>query len=144
MKNKINPIKIVVISACLLIMLSIGLRAGFGLFLQPISEARGWGRDVLSMGLAIQNLAWGVIAVFAGGLADRYGNLKILLSGVVCYAVGMWGMAYATTELEIIATTGILVGAGIAGTSFGIVLPAMVRAVPESRRGQILGIGTAA
>ena len=144
MENKINPIKIVVISACLLIMLSIGLRAGFGLFLQPISEARGWGRDVLSMGLAIQNLAWGVIAVFAGGLADRYGNLKILLSGVVCYAVGMWGMAYATTELEIIATTGILVGAGIAGTSFGIVLPAMVRAVPESRRGQILGIGTAA
>ena len=136
--------KTVVLSACLLILLSIGFRAGFGLFLQPMSEARGWGRDVLSLALAIQNLAWGVIAVFAGGLADRYGNLKVLLTGVVCYAVAMWCMAHATTELEIIATAGVLVGAGIAGTSFGIVLPAMARAVPKERRGQVLGIVTAA
>lgn len=144
MTNRITPVLPVLISACLLLMLSFGYRAGFGLFMQPMSEARGWGRDVLSLALAVQNLAWGVIAVFAGGLADRYGNLKVLLTGVACYALGMWSMAYAATEWEIISTAGLLVGAGIAGTSFGIVLPALARAVPEEKRGWALGVGTAA
>jgi predicted MFS family arabinose efflux permease len=134
----------VLISGCLLLVLSMGYRAGFGIFMQPMSEAHGWGRNVLSFALAIQNLAWGVIAVFAGGLADRYGNLKVILAGVGCYAAGMWGMSYASSSAEIIATAGILVGAGIAGTAFGIVLPALARAVPESRRGWALGLGTAA
>jgi len=134
----------VLISGCLLLLLSFGYRAGFGLFMQPMSEARGWGRDVLSLALAIQNLSWGVIAVFAGGLADRYGNMRVLLAGVIFYAAGMWGMAQSATELQIISTTGLLVGAGIAGTSFGIVLPAFTRAVPEDRRGWALGLGTAA
>lgn len=134
----------VLVSGCLLLVLSVGYRAGFGIFLQPISESHGWGRNILSLALAVQNLAWGVIAVFAGGLADRYGNLKVLLLGVGCYVTGMLGMAYASTYLEMIATAGILVGAGIAGTAFGIVLPALVRAVPENRRGWALGLGTAA
>ncbi len=86
--NSIKPVLPVIISGCLLLLLSFGYRAGFGLFMQPMSEANGWGRDVLSLALAIQNLAWGVIAVFAGGLADRYGNLRVLLAGVGCYAVG--------------------------------------------------------
>ena len=144
MTKRITPVLPVLISACLLLMLSFGYRAGFGLFMQPMSEARGWGRDVLSLALAVQNLAWGIIAVFAGGLADRYGNLKVLLAGVACYALGMWSMAYAATELEIVSTAGILVGAGIAGTAFGIVLPALARAVPEEKRGWALGLGTAA
>lgn len=144
MQNRLLPVLPVLISACLLLMLSFGYRAGFGLFMQPMSEARGWGRDVLSLALAIQNLAWGVIAVIAGGLADRYGNLKVLLAGVACYAAGMAGMAYAASEGAIIATAGILVGAGIAGTAFGIVLPALARAVPEEKRGWALGLGTAA
>ena len=134
----------VLVCGCLLLVLSVGYRAGFGIFMQPMSEANGWGRNVLSFALAVQNLAWGVIAVFAGGLADRYGNLRVLLAGVGCYVVGMWGMSYATTFLEIVGTAGILVGAGIAGTAFGIVLPALARAVPESRRGWALGLGTAA
>ena len=134
----------VLVCGCLLLALSMGYRTGFGIFMQPMSEANGWGRNVLSFALAIQNLAWGVIAVFAGGLADRYGNLKVLLAGVGCYAVGMWGMSYASNYVEIVATAGILVGAGIAGTAFGIVLPALARAVPESRRGWALGLGTAA
>ena len=114
-KLRVAPLLPVLVSGCLLLMLSFGYRAGFGLFMQPMSEANGWGRDVLSLALAVQNLAWGVIAVFAGGIADRYGT-----------------------------TAGLLVGAGIAGTSFGIVLPAFARAVPEERRGWALGIGTAA
>ncbi len=133
-----------VICGCLLLMLSFGYRAGFGLFMQPMSETRGWGRDVLAMALAIQNLAWGICAVIAGGLSDRYGNLKVLLGGVALYALGMWGMAYATTPLAINSTAGLLVGAGVSGTSFGIVLPSLVKAVPEHRRAWVLGVGTAA
>ncbi len=125
-------------------MLSFGYRAGFGLFMQPMSEARGWGRDVLSLALAVQNLSWGVIAVFAGGLADRFGNLGVLLAGVACYALGMYGMAHSVSEFEVLSTAGLLVGAGVAGTSFGIVLPAFARAVPEDRRAWALGLGTAA
>ncbi len=134
----------IIISGCLLLMLSFGYRAGFGLFMQPMSEARGWGRDVLAMALAIQNLSWGVCAVIAGGLADRVGNLKVLLGGVALYALGMWGMAFSTSNLAINSTAGLLVGAGVAGTSFGIVLPSLVKAVPEDKRTWVLGIGTAA
>ncbi len=144
MHSKIKPVLPVIVSGCLLLLLSFGYRAGFGLFMQPMSEANGWGRDVLSMALAVQNLFWGIIAVFAGGIADRYGNTIVLLAGVALYALGMWGMAHSVTELEIVSTAGLLVGAGIAGTSFGIVLPAFARAVPEDRRAWALGLGTAA
>ncbi len=134
----------ILLSACALLMLSFGYRAGFGLFMQPMTEARGWGRDVLAMALAIQNLSWGVCAIIAGGLADKYGNLKVLLSGIGLYAAGMFLMASSVSEIAIISTAGVMVGAGVAGTSFGIVLPAMARAVPEERRGWALGMGTAA
>lgn len=134
----------IIMSGCLLLMLSFGYRAGFGLLVQPISEARGWGRDVMSLALAVQNLSWGVVAVIAGGVADRYGNMRVLLAGVICYALGMWGMAQATTAVGMVSTTGLLVGAGVAGTSFGIVLPAFTRAVPVEKRGWVLGVGTAA
>jgi MFS family permease len=135
---------LLIICACALLALSFGYRSGFGLFLQPMSEAHGWGRDVLSMALAVQNLFWGLVTVVAGGIADKYGNLRVLLVGVLCYALGMWAMAYSVQEWQIISSAGLLVGAGIAGTSFGIVLPAMARAVPEERRAWALGIGTAA
>ena len=134
----------VLASACLLLILSFGYRAGFGLFMIPMTEARGWGRDVLAMALAIQNLSWGICAILAGALADKYGNLRVLLTGVVLYAIGMMGMSISTTEAHIISTTGLLVGAGVAGTSFGIVLPSIARAVPEEKRAWAIGIGTAA
>ena len=143
-QSKIRPVLPVIVSGCLLLMLSFGYRAGFGLFMQPMSEANGWGRDVLSMALAVQNLFWGVIAVFAGGIADRYGNAIVLFTGVALYALGMWGMAHSVTEFEIVSTAGLLVGAGVAGTSFGIVLPAFARVVPDDRRAWALGVGTAA
>jgi predicted MFS family arabinose efflux permease len=82
--------------------------------------------------------------VFAGGIADRYGNTVVLLAGAACYGLGMWGMSYSVSEVGVVSTAGLLVGAGIAGTSFGIVLPAFARAVPAERRGWALGVGTAA
>lgn len=144
MSKSLAPLYPLLVSACLLLLLSFGYRSGFGLFLQPMSEARGWGRDVFSLALATQNLFWGVVAVFAGGIADKYGNLRVLLFGVACYAAGMLAMAYSTSEWQILSSAGLLVGSGIAGTSFGIVLPAIARAVPEERRAWALGVGTAA
>ena len=133
-----------IVSACLLLLLSFGYRSSFGLFVKPITEANGWGREVISMALAIQNLFWGIVAVFAGGLADRFGNVKVVVAGTLFYALGMVMMAGVDSQWVLHSSAGILVGAGIAGTSFGIVLPAMARAVGESRRQMALGLGTAA
>ena len=130
--------------ACLLLLLSFGYRSSFGLFVKPITDAHGWGREVISMALAIQNLFWGIVAVFAGGLADRFGNVKVILAGTVFYALGMGLMSGIDSPWMLHASAGFLVGAGIAGTSFGIVLPAMARAVGEERRQWALGLGTAA
>ena len=143
-KLQTHSYALVLVSACLLLVLSSGYRAGFGLFMMPLSEARAWGRDVFGLALAVQNLSWGVCAILAGAMADKYGTLQVLLGGVVIYAVGMVCMSVSSTEAQIISTAGLLVGAGIAGTSFGIVLPAIVRAVPEEKRAWALGIGTAA
>jgi predicted MFS family arabinose efflux permease len=127
-----------------LLILSFGIRSGFGLFLQPMSAANDWGRDVLALALAIQNLAWGLSAVVAGGLVNRLGTVRVLLGGIALYGLGTVGMAYSTSAATLNLTAGIIVGAGIAGTSFGIVLPAIARAVPPERQGWALGIGTAA
>lgn len=131
-------------TACLLLLLSFGFRSSFGLFIKPLTEANGWGRETISMALAIQNLFWGIVAVFAGGLADRYGNVRVLVAGTLVYAGGMALMAGVENIWVLHSSAGLLVGAGIAGTSFGIVLPAMARAVGESRRQLALGLGTAA
>ena len=124
----------VLISACLLLVMSFGYRAGFGLFMVPMSEAREWGRDVFGLALAIQNLSWGVCAILAGALADKYGNLRVLLGGVALYAIGMVGMSVSSTETQIVSTAGLLVGAGVAGTSFGIVLPLSLIHISEPTR----------
>ncbi len=131
-------------TACLLLLLSFGYRAGFGLFVKPITEANGWGREVISIALAVQNLFWGIVAFFAGGLADRFGNVKIVIAGTFLYALGMVLMPGVTSAWGLNATAGMLVGAGIAGTSFGIILPAMARAVGPQRQQWALGLGTAA
>ena len=131
-------------TACLLLLLSFGYRAGFGLFVKPITEANGWGREIISIALAVQNLFWGVIAFFAGGLADRFGNVKVVIAGTFLYALGMVLMPGVTSPWGLNASAGILVGSGIAGTSFGIILPAMARAVGPRRQQWALGLGTAA
>ena len=129
-----------IISACLLLLLSFGYRSSFGLFVTPISAYNGWGRDIISFALAIQNLFWGLVAVFAGGLADRYGNVKVLVAGTILYAAGMALMAGVKDAWLLHGAAGILVGAGSAGTSFGIVLPAMARAVGEAHRQTATGL----
>ncbi|PPK50792.1 MFS transporter [Marinobacter persicus] len=133
-----------IISGCLMLMLSFGLRSSFGLFVEPIGEFNDWGRDILGLALAIQNLAWGVVAVVAGGLADRFGTTKVLVAGAALYAGGILMTVNVTDVWSLNAGLGVLIGAGVAGTSFGIVLPAMAQAVAPEQRQLVLGIGTAA
>lgn len=143
--NKLTvPVILVIVSACTLVMLSFGFRSSFGLFVTDVSAPNGWGRETISIALAIQNLTWGVVAVFAGGVADRYGSTKVIVVASILYSIGIWFTAEIDSVWLLNTTTGFLVGAGIAGTAFGIVLPAMVRAVGPERRQWALGLGTAA
>ena len=138
-----QSIGFLIFAACTILLLSFGYRSGFGLFVKPITEANGWGREIISTALALQNLCWGIVAVFAGGLADRFGNAKVIVSGSILYMLGMLLMSTVDTPWLLNASAGLLVGAGVAGTSFGIILPAMARAVGEERREWALGLGTA-
>ncbi len=145
MFKKLTPaVQFVLLSACVLLLLSFGLRASYGLFVKPISEINTWGRDVIATALAIQNLTWGLVAVFAGGLADKYGNVRVIIAAALLYSGGLFFTTIADSAWLLNSTAGILVGSGIAGTSFGIVMPAMARAVPAEYRQWALGLATAA
>ena len=116
-----NYSRFLILSACLLLLLSFGYRSSFGLFVKPITAANGWGREVISVALALQNLFWGIFAVFAGGMADRFGNVKVIVAGTILYALGIMLMSGVDNPWMLNLSTGLLVGAGVAGTSFGIV-----------------------
>jgi MFS family permease len=127
----------------LILALSLGIRHGFGLFMQPISMANGWGREVFALAIAVQNLVWGAGQPFAGRLADRFGAGYILLAGAVLYAGGLLVMAYATSPLLLLLGAGGLVGVGLSGTTFSIVFGAVSRAVAPAKRIGAMGIVSA-
>ncbi len=135
---------IVVLCGCLIGMLTFGPRSAAGQFLTPLSFANGWGRDVFSFAFAIQNLVWGLGQPFAGAIADRFGTIRVLCSGAILYGLGLAIMAYATTPESLVLSAGILIGFGLAGCSFNLVLGAFGKIVPEEWRSLSLGAGTAA
>jgi predicted MFS family arabinose efflux permease len=135
---------VVVACGCLIALLTFGIRASFGLFTLPISEAHGWGREVFALAIAVQNLLWGAGQPFAGALADRFGSARVLAAGGVLYAVGVALMAVAATPLQMHLSAGVLIGLGLAGGSFTIVMAALARRVPPERRSWAMGIATAA
>jgi predicted MFS family arabinose efflux permease len=135
---------VVIAAGCLLALLSFGIRSSFGLFLAPMSADFGWGREVFAVAIAIQNLLWGLSQPVAGALADRYGAGRVLTVGALIYAGGLWLMAGASTPGMLTLSAGVLVGVGVAGASFAIVLAAFARLMPEDKRSWALGIGTAA
>jgi MFS family permease len=135
---------VVIICGCLIAILTFGPRSTLGFVMTPLSRANGWGRDVLSMALAIQNLLWGLGQPFAGAIADRFGTIRVLGVGAILYALGLAVMAHATTPGVLDLSAGVLVGFGLSGCSFNIVLAAFGKLVPERSRGLALGAGTAA
>ncbi len=129
---------------CLIALITYGLRTSFGLFATPIAEGRGWSPEVFALAIAIQNIVWGMGQPFAGAVADRYGSARILAAGGVVYAAGVALMAVSPTPLAFNLSAGVLVGLGLSGASFTIVIAALGRLVPEDRSSQAMGLATAA
>jgi len=133
----------VLIGGCIIILISFAIRASFGVFQIPIAEEFGWLRAEFSLAIAIQNLAWGIGQPIFGAIADRFGNRRAIVLGALMYAAGLVLSSYAITPgqhqlLEI------LVGFGIAGTGFGVILAMVGRAASDANRSVALGIATAA
>jgi MFS family permease len=135
---------VIVICGCLIALLAFGPRSALGFFLTPMSQENGWGRDVFSVALALQNLLWGVAQPFAGAIADRYGALKVISGGAVLYALGLLLMAFSHSPAMLDLSAGALVGFGLAGCSFTLVLAAFGKLLPEQWRSLAFGAGTAA
>jgi MFS family permease len=135
---------LVIACGCLIALITYGVRTSFGLFTEPLSEGRDWSREVFALSIAIQNLLWGLAQPAAGAFADRYGSARVLAAGGVVYAVGVGLMAFSGTPLSMQLTGGVLVGLGLAGGSFTIVIAALGRLVSEERRSWAMGMATAA
>ncbi|MGE0036332.1 MAG: MFS transporter [Xanthobacteraceae bacterium] len=135
---------VILLCGCLIAMLGFGARSGLGFFLTPMSQANGWGRDVFSLALAVQMLVWGAAQPFAGGIADRFGPMRVLSVGAILYALGLAGMAYASTPGMLHLTAGVVIGFGLAGSSFTVVIGAFGKLMPPAWRTFAFGAGTAA
>ncbi len=135
---------VIIVCGCAIALLSFGPRASLGFFVQPMSNEFAWGRDVFGLALAVQNLLWGLGQPFAGAVADRFGVLRVMWVGVVFYAGGLLLMRYAATPLSLDLGAGVLIGLGLSGCSFNLVLSAFSKLLPPERRGLALGAGTAA
>ncbi len=138
-----NPTVILTCGAIIL-CLSFGARAGMGLYLQPLSLEYGWGREIFSFAMALQNLIWGVLGAFAGGLADRLGAGRVVGIAGLLYVLGLIGMGIVDTPIQMYVSSGFLIGLGLSGTSFAIVFAVIGRVTPPERRSTALGIATAA
>src|ERR1051325_11386686 len=115
---------VIVVCGCLIAMLAFGPRSALGFFLTPMSQEHHWGREVFSIALAIQNLLWGVGQPFAGAVADRFGANRVMIAGAACYALGLAIMAHATTPGLLDLSAGALIGLGLSGCSFNLVVGA--------------------
>jgi MFS family permease len=127
-----------------IVTLSMGIRHGFGLWLQPITQAQGWTRETFSFALAIQNLSWGVFGIFAGMAADRFGASRVLIGGSLLYGAGLAGMALATSPLVFTLTAGVLLGAAQAGTTYAVVYGVIGRQIDPAKRSWAMGVAAAA
>ena len=134
----------IIFCGALIAIVTFGPRATSGFFLQPMSQEFGWGRDVFGFALAIQNLLWGLGQPFAGAFADRFGIVTSLWIGSILYAAGLVLMAYSTTPGMLTLSAGVIIGFGLSGASFNIVLSAFGKTLPEEWRTFSFGVGTAA
>src|SRR6187455_262326 len=135
---------VIIICGCLIALLSFGPRSSLGFFIQPMSRDLAWGRDVFGLALALQPLLWGLGQPIAGAIADRFGILRVMIVGALLYAGGLLLMRYSTTPLSLDLGAGVLIGFGLSGCSFNLVLSAFSKLLPPEKRGLALGAGTAA
>jgi MFS family permease len=135
---------LLILVGSLVISLAMGLRHGFGLFLEPMSSELGWGREVFAFALALQNLVWGIAQPFSGALADRFGAARVVVIGGALYALGLAFMGLSESALGMSVSAGLLIGLGLSGTTFSVILGAVGRAVAPEKRSLAMGIVSAA
>ena len=135
---------VILACGCLISLLGFGPRSTFGFFLSPMSSVHGWGRDVFAFALAVQMLVWGAAQPFAGAVADRFGAAPVLSVGALLYALGLVTMACAATPNMLTLSAGVLIGFGLAGSSFTLVIGAFGTLMPKEWRSLAFGAGTAA
>jgi MFS family permease len=143
-QNKQLPMAQVLLCGALIVTLAMGIRHGFGLWLQPITQAQNWSRETFSLAIAIQNLSWGFFGIFAGMVADKFGAFKVILTGAVAYALGLAGMGMAQTPLTFMLSAGVLIGAAQAGTTYAVIYGIIGRNVSADRRSWAMGVAAAA
>lgn len=136
-------IPLIIACGCLIALLSFGPRSAMGLFFQPMTEARDWSREIFALAIAIQNLIWGIAQPVAGMMSDRFGTWKTMTFGALLYASGLLMMIDAQSAVALHVSAGVLIGLGIAFSSFSLVLAAFGRAVSPEQRSLAFGIGTA-
>jgi MFS family permease len=144
MQHKPLSLNQVLICGAAIVTLSMGIRHGFGLWLQPITQAQGWGRQEFAFAMAIQNLAWGFMGIFAGMVADKFGAFRVIALGAVIYCVGLLGMAWATDPWVFALFTGVIIGTAQAGTTYAVIYGVIGRNVPAERRSWAMGVAAAA
>ena len=134
----------VLVCGAAIVTLSMGIRHGFGLWLQPITQAQGWTRETFAFAIAVQNLSWGVFGIFAGMIADRFGAFRVIIAGAVLYALGLAGMALAATGLLFTLSAGVLIGAAQAGTTYAVIYGVIGRNISAEKRSWAMGVAAAA
>jgi MFS family permease len=139
-----QSVPLVIVCGCLIAMLGFGPRSTLGFFLTPMSTANGWGRDVFALAIAVQMLLWGAAQPFVGAIADRFGPVLVLSVGALLYAIGFAWMVFAKSPGEMYLSAGVLVGFGLAGASFTVVIGAFGKLLPVEWRTFSFGVGTAA
>jgi predicted MFS family arabinose efflux permease len=135
---------VVLVCAGLILTLAMGIRHGFGLFLQPMSADLHWGRETFALAIAIQNLVWGATQPFAGMLADKYGSGRVVLGGALLYVLGLALMAHPGAPWMFVFSSGVLIGVGLSGVTFSVISGVLGRAFPPEKRSMALGISAAA
>ena len=134
----------VLICGAAIVTLAMGIRHGFGLWLQPITTQYGWTRENFAFAIAIQNLSWGVTGIASGMLADKFGAFKVIIGGAILYALGLFGMAYMSTPFLFALSAGVLIGAAQSGTTYAVIYGVIGRNVPPEKRSWAMGVAAAA
>ncbi len=141
---KSRPLALVLLYAALIVCVAMGIRHSFGLFMAPMSADHGWNREIFSFAIALQNLLWGAAQPFAGLAADRFGARRVLAAGTVLYALGLLGMAWASTGGAFAASAGVLIGIAQSGVTYSVVFSAMGPLLPPEKRSWAMGVVAAA
>jgi len=132
-----------VVAGGLIMGLALGIRHATGIFQVPITMSNGWTREAFGFSIAVQNLVWGLAQPLTGMLADRFGSRRVIIAGLLFYAVGLGLMSIAAMPWAFTLSAGLCIGIALSGTSFGVIYGALSRMVPPDRRSWALGLAGA-